>query len=95
MNDRIARLRERMLHCRPSVDINRARLITQAYQECDGEPMVTVRGKAMYKLFTELPIAIAPDELIVGSPTVEPRAAQLFPEVQAGWLDAELDNAST
>lgn len=95
MNSRIVRLRERILCCRPSVDINRARLITQAYREADGEPMVTVRGKAMYKLFTELPIAIAPDELIVGSPAVEPRGAQLFPEVQAGWLDAELDQVST
>ena len=94
MNNRIVRLREQMLSCRPSVDINRARLITQAYREAQGEPMVTVRGEAMYKLYTELPIAIAPDELIVGSPTVEPRAAQLFPEVQAGWLDAELDKVS-
>ena len=95
MNSRIVRLRERILGCRPSVDINRARLITRTYRKAEGEPMVTVRGKAMYKLFTELPIAIAPDELIVGSPTVESRAAQLFPEVQAGWLDAELDRVST
>jgi len=95
MNSRIVGLRERILGCRPSVDINRARLITQAYREAEGEPMVTVRGKAMHKLFTEIPIAIAPGELIVGSPTVEPRAAQLFPEVQAGWLDAELDRVST
>ena len=95
MNSRIAGLRERVLGCRPSVDINRACVITQAYREADGEPMITVRGKTMYKLFTELPIAIAPGELIVGSPTVEPRAAQLFPEVQAGWLDPELDQVST
>jgi len=27
--------------------------------------------------------------------SLRPRAAQLFPEVQAGWLDAELDTAST
>jgi len=95
MNSRIVRLRERILGCRPAVDINRARLVTRTYREAEGESMGTVRGKAMYKLFTELPIAIAPDELIVGSPTVEPRAAQLFPEVQAGWLDAELDKVST
>ena len=95
MNERIASLRERILSCHPSVDTNRARLITQAYRESEGEPMVTVRGKAMYKLCTELPIAIAPHELVVGSPTVQPRAAQLFPEVQAGWLDAELDQVDT
>lgn len=95
MKARIARLRERIFECCPLVDINRARLITQAYREADGEPLVIMSGKALYKLFTELPITIAPDELIVGSPTVEPRAAQVFPEVQAGWLDAELDRVST
>lgn len=95
MKVRIARLRERILECCPLVDINRARLITQAYREADGEPLVIMCGKALYKLFTELSITIAPDELIVGSPTVEPRAAQVFPEVQAGWLDAELDRVST
>ena len=95
MNSRLVRLRERILLSCPSLDINRARLITQAYREAQGEPMVTVRGKAIHKLFTELPIAIASDELIVGSPTVEPRAAQLFPEIQAGWLNQELDEVST
>jgi len=49
----------------------------------------------MYQLFMELPVSIAPGELIVGLPTLRPRAAQLFPEVQAGWLDAELDTVST
>lgn len=95
MKDRIERLRKRLLDSVPSVDINRARLITQAYQEAGGEPMVTVRGKAMYKIFTELPITIAEDELIAGSATLKRRAALLFPEVQAGWLDQELDTVST
>ena len=95
MTSRIERLKKRLLNTTPSVDINRARLITQAYQEALGEPIVLVRGKAMHRIFSEIPIAIYPDELIVGSPTVEPRAAQLFPEVQAGWLDQELDIVST
>jgi pyruvate formate-lyase/glycerol dehydratase family glycyl radical enzyme len=95
MNSRIQCLRDRFIGERPSVDINRARIVTETYRQHPGEPLVSVWGKAMYRLFTELPIDIAPGELIVGSATVRPRAAQLFPEVQAGWLDAELDTAST
>ena len=89
------KLRQKLLESIPSVDIHRARLITQAYQEAIGEPMVTVRGKSLYKIFTEMPIFINEDELIVGSATISPRAAQLFPEAQAGWLDQELDTVST
>jgi pyruvate formate-lyase/glycerol dehydratase family glycyl radical enzyme len=95
LNKRIEHLRDRILNSRPSLNIERARLITQTYRECEGQPMVTVRGRAMSKLLTELPIDIAPGELIVGSPTVEPRAAQVFPEIQAGWIDQELDIIST
>lgn len=94
-NKRVESLRNKILHSRPSLDIERARLITQAYRESQGKPMVTVRGWAMFKIFTELPIHIAPGELIVGSPTTRPRAAQIFPEIQAGWIDQELDLINT
>ncbi len=95
MNPRVKRLKERILKSKPALDIHRARLITRAYREAEGAPMVTVRGEAMYKLFSELPVHIAPNELIVGSPTRDPRCAQIFPEVQAGWIDQELDLVST
>jgi formate C-acetyltransferase len=84
-----------MVNERPSVDITRARIVTKVHREHQGEPLAAVWGHAMYRLLTELPIDIAPGELIVGSPTVRPRAAQLFPEVQAGWLGAELDTVET
>jgi hypothetical protein len=58
MNARIKKLRQRLLESIPSVDIHRARLITQAYQDAIGETIVTVRGKALYKIFAETPIAI-------------------------------------
>ena len=91
MTPRIKALVKGLMNARPSVDINRARLITQAYQETWGEPMVIVRGKAFRKIFSEMPIFIGENELIVGGATVRPKAAQLFPEVQGSWLDQELD----
>ncbi len=95
MNRRIERLRERVIGERASIDISRARIVTLVHKERAGEPLVAVWGHAMYRLFAELPIAIPPGELLVGSPTVRPRAAQLFPEVQSAWLDDELDCVDT
>ena len=95
MNSRIESLRGRMVDGQASVDINRARIVTQVHRECAGEPLVSVWGKTLHRLFTQLPIDIAPGELIVGLPTLRPRAAQLYPEVQGGWLDAELDTVDT
>jgi formate C-acetyltransferase len=95
VNERIKNLRKNLFACQPSIDINRARLITQSYRETEAEPMVLRRGKAIYKILTEMPIAIHPGELIVGSPTVKPRAAQIFPEVQAGWLAAEMEQVGS
>ena len=82
-----------MIEERASVDITRAR--TRVHQEHVGEPLVSVWGHVMERLFAELPINIAHGELLVGSPTVRSRAAQLFPEVQAGWLGAELDGVES
>ncbi|MBN1152623.1 MAG: hypothetical protein JXA58_05370, partial [Dehalococcoidia bacterium] len=95
MNARLEDLRRRMLEEHPSVDVTRARIVTEVHRAHSGEPMAAVWGEAMFRLFTELPVDIAPGELIVGSPTLRPRAAQLFPEVQSGWLDAELDGIET
>lgn len=95
MNARVEALRQRMLESRPSVDIIRARIVTETHAQHAGEPLVSVWAETMYRLFTMLPVDIAPGEMVVGSPTLQPRAAQLFPEVQAGWLDAELDGIKT
>lgn len=95
MKDRVKYLKQRIFDIEPSVDINRARLVTRSYKESDCEPIVSIRGKMMHKLFSELPINIGDDELVVGGATAVPRSALLFPEVQAGWLDDELDTIST
>ncbi len=95
MNARVEQLRQRAVGETPSVDIMRARIVTSVHQKHAGEPLVTVWGTAMHRLFTDLPISIAPGELIVGSPTWRPRAAQLYPEVQAAWIEAELDGVES
>lgn len=91
MTGRISNLRQRVLDAKPSIDIHRARLLTEVFEQSGACAMETTWGKALHHLFSNLPIAIHGGELIVGSAATGPRAAQLFPEVQASWLDHELD----
>ena len=95
MTSRIERLRDQIYDTPPSVDVVRARLITKAFQENPCDPVCLQMGKALYRILDEMPICIDPGELIVGRPTLRPRAAQLYPEVQAGWMGAELATVST
>ena len=95
MNERICLIRENILNTLPSVDINRAVIFTNAHKENTSMPLVMRNAIALKKMFEDLPISIRDNELIVGSPTLQPRACQVFPEVQSGWLGAELDKLST
>lgn len=95
MNSRISSLRARITESVPSVDINRAKIYTEAHERNASLPLVIRNAIALKKVFEEMPIDIHAHELIVGAPTVKARACQVFPEVQAGWLGAELDTLST
>jgi hypothetical protein len=73
-----------MLEEKPSVDITRARIVTQTHRERAGEPLVSVWGHVMYRLFSELPVDIAPGELIVGSPV--DRSTKNIDRESHAWL---------
>ncbi len=85
--------RERETPYRPGVtlDIESARLITQAYKETEGEPMVLRRAKAMAKLLDERTINIYTHERIVGNFASKPCALMTHPDEFWRWLDKEID----
>ncbi|MDO4561000.1 MAG: pyruvate formate lyase family protein [bacterium] len=95
MNGRISSIKKNILDTLPSVDINRAVIFTQVHSENISLPLVTRNALALKRVFEEIPIVIHDNELIVGAPTVQPRACQVFPEIQAGWLGPELDKLPT
>lgn len=91
---RVTALREQILEATPCIETDRARLITESYKETESLPMVIRRAKALEKILTELPITIRPGELIVGSLTVQPHSAQIYPEYSNQWLVEEFDRLS-
>jgi len=88
---RVERIRERFLAVTPEICVERAKLITESYQETEAEPMVVRRAKALEKILSEMTIFIQEDELIVGNQATKPRSSPIFPEFSCKWLEDELD----
>lgn len=91
---RIQKLRQAML-VRPSVCVERARLITESYRTTEGEPAPIRRGKAFAHLLAHMSVKIYPGELIVGRPSSKVRGGSISPELQCDWILSELDLLST
>ena len=93
-NSRIEQLRRSML-VRPAVCVERAKLITESYQQTEGEPAPIRRGKAFAHLLENMSVHIYPNELVVGRPTSKVRGGSISPELQCDWILNELDILST
>ena len=94
-SSRIKRLVDHLYAKMPEIEAARAELLTESYQETEGEPMIMRRAKAFFHILKHLPIVIRPEELIVGSTTIAPRGCQTYPEFSYKWLEAEFDTVAT
>ncbi|MBK1812136.1 glycyl radical protein [Clostridium sp. YIM B02505] len=89
-SERIKKLRESVLSQTPSVCIERARYITEAYKENEAQPVYIKRAKAVEKILENMSIYIKAGELIVGNQACEERTAPVFPEYAVDWIEDEL-----
>lgn len=92
---RILALRDAIYDATPTVEADRAELITASYKETEGLPIILRRSKAVEKILTEIPIAIRDHELIVGSLTVGVHGCQIYPEYSFDWVEKEFDTMAT
>ena len=93
--DRIGRLIDALFDHMPEIEADRAVLLTESYQQTEGEPIITRRAKAFAHICKNIPITIRDEELIVGSATRTARGCQVFPEYSFDWLEAEFDTVET
>ena len=87
--DRIRRLREESVHgAVPSISMERAVLLTEAYQQYEGTcSMPVLRGKAFYYLMAHRTLYLGRGSLIVGEKGPKPWAAPTFPELCCHTLE--------
>jgi len=80
---------------RPGVklDLERIRLITEAYQEAAGDPIVLKRAKALAKLLDNMTIYIDDHEKIVGNYAPNIDSLISYPEQFYRWLDKAVDKS--
>jgi formate C-acetyltransferase len=91
MNERLARLKDRMLSTKPTLCLERARTYTEVYRGFDHLPIVRKRGLALRRTLEGMTLYIGEDELVAGSHSSRPKAAPIFPEYAVAWLEAEID----
>lgn len=94
-SERIPKLIENLFAKMPEIESARARLLTESYQQTEGEPIIIRRAKAFEHILKHIPIIIRDNELIVGSTTIAPRGCQTYPEFSYEWMEAEFDTVAT
>ena len=71
----------------PRVNVERARLLTESFEQTEHLPLVMKWAKALEHILSNITIYIGPDELIagrLGPPGT--RSGLIYPELRAGWL---------
>ncbi|WP_018249965.1 glycyl radical protein [Orenia marismortui] len=90
-SSRVERLRESVLSKTPGVCIERARYITEAYEENEAAPIYLKRAKAVEKTLESMSIYIKDGELVVGNQASDERTAPIFPEYAVEWMENEIE----
>lgn len=68
------------------IDMDRARIVTAAFRETEGQPIVLQYTRMVEKLCEEMPIFIKEGELIVGDPNGGANEVRWHPEVNVDWM---------
>ncbi|MEG0133309.1 MAG: glycyl radical protein [Clostridium sp.] len=88
MNERIKRLRAESVNATPHIYMERATLMTDAYEKYDGSVSIPEMRALAFKYFMEnKTLCINEGELIVGEKGDSPQAAPTFPELCCHTLD--------
>lgn len=91
--ERVQRCYARMLTL-PEICPERIRYYTESYRATEGELPVSRQSKAFENMLAKMTVKIAEGELIVGYASSKERGGAVLPELNAGWLNAEIDEMS-
>jgi formate C-acetyltransferase len=87
----VQKVRQDLLDSVPAICPERALLITESYQQTEGEPFVLRKAKALDAILTNMSIYIEDGQMIVGNQACSQRAAPIFPEYSIDWIIDELE----
>ena len=89
--DRIDMMNERLKDSKPQLDVERAKLVTEAYEIYADCTPVLRRAHAFAYILDNMEPNMQEGELLVGSQTKRVRGVPVFPEFGAKWVIDEID----
>ncbi|MHA1192233.1 MAG: pyruvate formate lyase family protein [Promethearchaeota archaeon] len=89
--DRIERMRIKVINQPHEICVERAKLITESYQKTRGEPSSLRFAKAMNYFLKNMSIKIWDDEFLVGTRTAKLVGTPLYPEVRIDTIELDLE----
>lgn len=87
---RVNRLRQTFLDRPYEIDLERLRLVTQAYQAHEGEPRKLQCAYAFENVLLNCGIYIYPEDLILGEIAAPAKASPIYPEFSVNWIIHEI-----
>jgi pyruvate formate-lyase/glycerol dehydratase family glycyl radical enzyme len=72
-----------------TLDLERAKLLTESYKQTEGKPMVLRRALGLKHILKNMTIYIRPEELIVGNFASTPDSVVHYPEFSYKWVERE------
>ncbi len=95
LTERTRHIKDSLFARKRSVDLERALLLKESYEETEGEPVLIRRAKGLEHLLENHKIVIDGYDLLVGNRTATPRAGIVSPEMSPYWILDELDQFPT
>ena len=85
-------LKKQIVRKPPSISAERAEIVTEYYKKTENESVLLRRAHVLDEVLSKKSIYILDGELIVGNQSVQPRAAEIYPEFSVQWVLDELDD---
>ena len=79
MRDLLQAIRDDLLATPDTVCLERATLVTEAYQEHDGKPILTKRVEAFKHVLANMTLDVTSNPVFAGNTSTAPRAWMLAP----------------
>ena len=89
---RVNRLRQTFLDREYDVDVERLRLVTEAYQDNDKSPLKVKCARAFENILLNVSLHIYDEDLILGEIAAPAKAAPIYPEFSVDWIIDEVLN---
>ncbi len=91
MYERIERIKERVVIDHYPICIEKYRITLDVIEKTQNDPVIIQRGKILKETIERMPIAIAPDELMVGIGASKPMGLEIDPHYGI-WTQDEIDS---